>query len=202
MYCAVAWFVVEADELEFVASIVDIRNRRFRRVVFGGIDEGDWVIALAPEMGAFHELHRSRLFRDIVEGEPKRDDVRTLDWPIGEVVMPDRRLVRAWFFNKKLIEDDIDLCRPHDLFGDLGRGGTIDKLFESVVLMPQKGVAEKAAMRRILREFIGEFAWISKDEIGPLLQHGYPFGVKKSLQVHNAICFKCGDFGVGDVSDK
>ena len=24
MYCAVAWFVVEADELEFVASIVDI----------------------------------------------------------------------------------------------------------------------------------------------------------------------------------
>lgn len=67
MYCAVAWFVVEADELEFVASIVDIRDRRFRRVVFRGIDEGDWVIALAPEMGAFHELHRSRLFRDIVE---------------------------------------------------------------------------------------------------------------------------------------
>ena len=53
MYCAVAWFVVEADELEFVASIVDIRDRRFRRVVFGGIDESDWVIALAPEMEPF-----------------------------------------------------------------------------------------------------------------------------------------------------
>ena len=116
--------------------------------------------------------------------------------------MPDRRLVRACIFNKKLIEDDIDLCRPHDLSDDLGRGGMIDKLFESIVLMPQKGVAEKAAVRRILREFIGEFAWILKDEIGPLLQHGYPFGVKKSRQVHNAIRLKCGDFGVGDVSDK
>ena len=96
--------------------------------------------------------------------------------------MPDRRLVRAWFFNQKLIEDDIDLCRPHDLSDDLGRGGMIDKLFESVVLMPQKGVAEKAAIRRILREFIGEFAWILKDEIGPLLQHGYPFGVKNPFK--------------------
>ena len=119
-----------------------------------------------------------------------------------EVVMPDRRLVRAWFFNKKLIEDDSELYRVHDLSGDLGRGGTIDKLFESVVLMPEKGVAEKAAIRRILREFVGEFAWILKDEIGPLLQHGYPFGVEKSLQVHDAIRFKCGDFGDGDVSDK
>ena len=68
--------------------------------------------------------------------------------------------------------------------------------------MPEKGVAEKAAIQRILREFVGEFAWILKDEIGPLLQHGYPFGVEKSLQVHDAIRFKCGDFGIGDVSDK
>ena len=95
--------------------------------------------------------------------------------------MPDRRLVRARFFNKKLIKDDIDLCRLHDLSDDLGHGGTIDKLFESVVLMLEKCAAEKAAIRRILREFVGEFAWILKDEIGPLLQHGYPFRVEKSL---------------------
>ena len=82
--------------------------------------------------------------------------------------MPDRQLVRACIFNKKLIEDDIDLCRPHDLSDDLGRGGTIDKLLESVVLMPEKGVAEKAAIRRILREFVGEFAWMWKGENGPL----------------------------------
>ena len=48
--------------------------------------------------------------------------------------------------------------------------------------MPEKGVAEKAAIRRILREVVGEFAWMLKGENGPLSKHGYPSGVENPFK--------------------
>lgn len=105
---AITDIIFVTGEFKLIPHRVDIRHGRLTRLVFFGIDEGHGMEALAPTMRTIHEFHRSGFLGNLVKRQPKRANLLAPNWPIGQIVMPDGRLIRPWLLNQKLAEDDID----------------------------------------------------------------------------------------------
>ncbi len=90
-----------------------------------------------------------------------------LNRPIGKVVMPNGRLVRSGFLYEELVEDDIDLCRPEDASHDFRCRRVVNKVSETIVLVPQKCIAEETAIFLILSQLVRKFSGVGEHVVGP-----------------------------------